>query len=452
MPRIPLPLPPATATATAITPRLAHLPHKSVLEISGPDAQKFLKGLSCKDVDSTKGGYSGFLNASGRVLHTSFIFPNTSSTSSSSSSSSIGTGGKGKQPSYLITHESPTDHPAPLQTLLPPFKLRAKVKIRDVSQEWDAYSAWGSGGEDGLNDPPGNKGKQPIRTWKLGSGGAAESQWSWEDGPSGVRDLGLAEDEVGCWDLRSGWLGMGRQILVPKGKKPSLSMSHDSTPTDDYHLHRMLMGVPEGPGEIVPGSALPLESCMDLHGGVDFRKGCYLGQELTVRTYHTGATRKRILPVRLIPLDFGDPHRNSSSSLLDYLTSSSSGSFKSTIPSIPTDALGGLEITYHPPASSASKKPRSAGKILSLSSTQPNVGLALVRIEMAEKSCWTTGARAGTGEQAQQSVEDVLSLSAARWREGGDFGRLITTIGDTEYAVYVDQGEAYAAALREMGV
>jgi folate-binding protein YgfZ len=32
---------------------------------------------------------------------------------------------------------------------------------------------------------------------------------------------------------------------------------------------------------------------------VDFRKGCYVGQELTVRTYHTGVIRKRILPVEL---------------------------------------------------------------------------------------------------------------------------------------------------------
>lgn len=32
---------------------------------------------------------------------------------------------------------------------------------------------------------------------------------------------------------------------------------------------------------------------------VDFRKGCYVGQELTVRTYHTGVIRKRILPVTL---------------------------------------------------------------------------------------------------------------------------------------------------------
>ncbi|OCF34758.1 mitochondrial protein [Kwoniella heveanensis CBS 569] len=425
MPKIPLP----AGLTTNVSPRLAHLPQKSVLEISGPDSQKFLKGLSCKDVDSLKGGYSGFLNASGRVLHTSFIFPSTTTAGASTR----------QQPKYLITHESPTDHPAPLQSLLPPFKLRAKVKIRDVSQEWDAYSAWGvsNGFEAGSG-----KGKQPMRIWKMGSGGAAESQWSWEDGANGVRDLEIGEDELGCWDLRAGWMGMGRQILVPKGKKPSLSSSHDPTPADDYHLHRMLLGVPEGPDEIIPGSALPLESCMDLHGGVDFRKGCYLGQELTVRTYHTGATRKRILPIRLIPLNSSSSN-TSNTTLLEHLTNPASSfpASSSSGAAIPADALGGLELTYHPPSSSASKKPRSAGKLLSLSPSS-NVGLALVRLEMAEKSCWaTTGAEAG---------ENVLSLSVARWKEGGDFGKLITKIGDVEYGVYVDQGEAYAAALREM--
>lgn len=42
----------------------------------------------------------------------------------------------------------------------------------------------------------------------------------------------------------------------------------------------------------------PPQSCQ-----VDFRKGCYVGQELTVRTYHTGVVRKRILPVRISGLD-----------------------------------------------------------------------------------------------------------------------------------------------------
>lgn len=53
----------------------------------------------------------------------------------------------------------------------------------------------------------------------MGSGGASESHWDWE---GGVRDLGLRDNEVGCWDLRAGWPHMGRQLLVPKGEKRAL--------------------------------------------------------------------------------------------------------------------------------------------------------------------------------------------------------------------------------------
>jgi hypothetical protein len=53
----------STLPSSATGPRIAPL-DRDVLELSGPDAQKFLKGLSCKDVESTGGGYSGFMNAS----------------------------------------------------------------------------------------------------------------------------------------------------------------------------------------------------------------------------------------------------------------------------------------------------------------------------------------------------------------------------------------------------
>lgn len=46
------------------TLKAAHLAGKAIIEISGPDAQKFLKGQTCRDVDKIGGGYSGFLNAS----------------------------------------------------------------------------------------------------------------------------------------------------------------------------------------------------------------------------------------------------------------------------------------------------------------------------------------------------------------------------------------------------
>ncbi|KAK4684122.1 hypothetical protein P7C73_g6080, partial [Tremellales sp. Uapishka_1] len=359
-------------------PQITHLAQRSVLEISGPDAQKFLKGLTCKDVDGLAGGYSGFMNASdhqGRLLHSIFVFP-------------TGSG-------YLISHESPSSHPHPLHAFLPPFKLRSKVRFKDVSSDYAVFSAWGS---DGLE-----QGSRPQRQWKFGSGGASESIWSWE---GGVRNLEVGDAEIGCWDLRAGFGkgSLGRQILVPTNKQPSLSSSHETSSLSAYNLHRMLLGVPEGMDELVPGTALPLESDLDIHGGVDFRKGCYLGQELTVRTYHTGATRKRILPVRLYPLD------------AEFDPSSSK------LPEIAHHFPLPLEITYHPPKSSASQKPKSAGKVVSLHDVY-SVGLGLVRIEMAEKSWWT-------GERE-------------------DRGRLRVRVGDVEYGVWVGKGEALGAAMEE---
>lgn len=56
----------SVAGPSRLGPRIAKLSHRSVLEVSGPDARKFLNGQSCKNVEALGGGYSGFLNASVR--------------------------------------------------------------------------------------------------------------------------------------------------------------------------------------------------------------------------------------------------------------------------------------------------------------------------------------------------------------------------------------------------
>lgn len=154
---------------------------------------------------------------------------------------------------------------------------------------------------------------------------------------------------------------------------------------------------------------------------VDFRKGCYLGQELTVRTYHTGATRKRVLPIRLFPLS--DPNAS-----VDQYTA------PNTLLEGPSGSKvgNGVDITYHPSKSSASQRPKSAGKILSLHSTVSSVGLGLVRLEFAERTWWSESIRAGA------TVQDYLD------NEGG---KLSASIGGNDWGVYVGKGEAYSAAL-----
>ena len=47
----------------------------------------------------------------------------------------------------------------------------------------------------------------------------------------------------------------------------SFASDHDIADANAYLLRRILNGVPEGPNELVPGTALPLESCMDVMGG-----------------------------------------------------------------------------------------------------------------------------------------------------------------------------------------
>jgi len=66
---------------------------------------------------------------------------------------------------------------------------------------------------------------------------------------------------------------------------------------DDYTSHRYKLGVCEGTVDLIPEKSLPLESNCDFMHGVSFHKGCYIGQELTARTHHTGVIRKRLMPL-----------------------------------------------------------------------------------------------------------------------------------------------------------
>ena len=66
---------------------------------------------------------------------------------------------------------------------------------------------------------------------------------------------------------------------------------------DDYHDRRLSLGVPDAAADIPPETLFPLDCNFEELNGVDFDKGCYIGQELTARMKHRATARRRMLPV-----------------------------------------------------------------------------------------------------------------------------------------------------------
>jgi folate-binding protein YgfZ len=87
--------------------------------------------------------------------------------------------------------------------------------------------------------------------------------------------------------------GLGRRAIVER------SQAQGTASADDYHAHRIVCGVPEAGRDFPFGEIFPHDADMDLILGLDFKKGCYVGQEVVSRMEHRGTSRKRILPVLL---------------------------------------------------------------------------------------------------------------------------------------------------------
>ena len=89
---------------------------------------------------------------------------------------------------------------------------------------------------------------------------------------------------------------LGWRVLLPAATSVSELGCTDATEAD-YHAMRIKLGVPEGGRDYSFGDTFPHEALFDQLNGVDFNKGCYVGQELVSRMEHRGLARKRIVPV-----------------------------------------------------------------------------------------------------------------------------------------------------------
>jgi len=171
-------------------PIVAPVPHRSVLSLAGSQAPEFLNGIlasSIPDGNTYRPMFSTFLHAQGRVLYDVFIYAHTTS--------------DGK-PSYLIEYDSRASTDAAAPSLLPMLKryvLRSKVKLRDVSDEYEIWAAWG------------DSKTEMGRKWSWAGSGAVEPDWNGEsEWPWGMEERGVRDRRA---------VGMGRRMLVRKGER-----------------------------------------------------------------------------------------------------------------------------------------------------------------------------------------------------------------------------------------
>ncbi len=148
------------------------------------------------------------------------------------------------------------------------YKLRSKVALRDASGSHFMAAFFGAGALDSLGLPA-----EPGRAVPM-------------NGSRVAVDPRLAE------------LG-ARAVMLKADGNASLDLpGFDPAARADYDRLRIALGVPDGSRDLQVEKAILLENGFDELNGIDWEKGCYMGQELTARTRYRGLVKKRLLPVR----------------------------------------------------------------------------------------------------------------------------------------------------------
>jgi folate-binding protein YgfZ len=110
---------------------------------------------------------------------------------------------------------------------------------------------------------------------------------------AGWDDAAQTEDEAGLVAQDPRLPSLGWRAIVAAEDAGEFARE----PPQSYHAHRIALGVPEGGKDFIFGDTFPHEALMDQLYGVDFDKGCYVGQEVVSRMQHRGSARTRIMPV-----------------------------------------------------------------------------------------------------------------------------------------------------------
>ena len=87
--------------------------------------------------------------------------------------------------------------------------------------------------------------------------------------------------------------GLGQRALIDRDGAVEIATAD----MQDWHARRIALGIPDGGRDFAYGDAFPHEALLDQTGGVSFKKGCYIGQEVVSRMQHRGTARTRVVPV-----------------------------------------------------------------------------------------------------------------------------------------------------------
>jgi len=225
------------------------LDHRGVLRVGGDDRVAFLQGIVSNDVTRVTPNnaiWAAFLTPQGKFLHEFFL--------------------AAEGESFLLDCEA--GRAGDLARRLKLYKLRAKATIEAV----EGLSVTALFGADALArlDLP----AEPGRARPLGGGLV-------------FIDPRLPE--------------LGARALLPKEETKDLleGLGFAAGTLADYDQQRLARGVPDGSRDLEVEKATLLESGFDELHGIDWDKGCYMGQELTARMHYRGLTKKRLLPVAI---------------------------------------------------------------------------------------------------------------------------------------------------------
>lgn len=230
--------------------KAAVLRDRKVVALSGTDRVKFLQALVTNDIRRlapNRPRYAGMLTGQGKLLYDFFIMA--------------------EQDRILI--DIAAAHVEEFFKRLTTFKLRAEVEFVEATPPLAVTAVWGAEAAAQLGLDP-----------EQGNGKAASAA-----GHHAFVDPRIA--------------ALGARLICPADYPIEAELGRQGfaiVTAPDYNAHRLALGVAES-AEIAGESCYPLEANFEMLNGVDFRKGCYLGQELTARMKLKGELRKRVLPV-----------------------------------------------------------------------------------------------------------------------------------------------------------